>query len=164
MYGHSKSSFKNEMAIVAAFLKSINLFKALVRGLWGWSMFVSWERLGALSEKRGSSGQTFLFSSNALSLEMLTTLNLWGLSSILALLSFKSTILYGPTHFGVSLGFFPKAVVSESQTFCSILNLCGAADWSKLSLYFRPCCSAFLRATCLACCNNCRRSAGKDSP
>ncbi len=48
---------------------------------------------------------------------MFITLNLLSLSSILALLSFKSMILYGLTHFGVSLGFFPRAVVSDSQTF-----------------------------------------------
>ncbi len=60
-----------------------------------------------------SSGQTFFSdgSQNVFNLETLTILNLLYFISNLALFSFKSMILYGPSHLGVNFGFLPRAVV-----------------------------------------------------
>jgi len=58
---------------------------------------------------------------------MFTTLNLLVFISNFALLSLRSTILYGPNHFGVSFGFLPSAQIAKPFVlygFCVGQNFC----------------------------------------
>ena len=154
-------SHKTLMASWAAFLWSSNFFIARVIGP---------EILGSAlkSNVSGTISLSFwdslLSEKNFLRRITLSTLDFPLGSKILALVSLISVILAGPDHFGVNFGFLPSGAKSSYQTRSSMLNECGRACLSKLSLETSWLDLATFFAMNLIFCRSWYRSAEVDSP